>query len=189
MSSAQQGTDAAPIEVATVGGGCFWCTEAVFQQIKGVIKVESGYTGGHTSKPTYEQVCSGRTGHAEVIQITFNPAVITFREILEIFFSIHDPTTLNQQGEDEGTQYRSVIFYHDDSQKQVAEQLIQELEQVGAFAAPIVTLVEPLKVFYKAEDYHQDYFRQNPDQAYCQRVIPPKLGKLRSRFLDKLRTS
>ncbi len=188
MSDAQQASDSAPVEVATLGGGCFWCTEAVFQHLKGVIKVESGYTGGHTTNPNYEQVCRGTTGHAEVVQVTFHSTVISFREILEFFFSTHDPTMLNRQGEDEGSQYRSVIFYHNNMQKHIAEKLIQELDQARAFDAPIVTSVESLKVFYRAEDYHQDYFLRNPDEAYCQRVIPPKLEKLRSKFLEKLRS-
>ena len=189
MSDKQQASERTQIEVATLGGGCFWCTEAVFRLIQGVLEVEAGYAGGRTVNPTYEQVSSDSTGHAEVIQITFNPKAISFREILEIFFYTHDPTTLNRQGEDEGSQYRSVIFYHSHSQKQVAEQLIQELEDAEAFNAPIVTLVEPLDVFYRGEEYHQDYFRRNPDQAYCQRTIPSKLSKLRRTFLNKLRTN
>jgi peptide-methionine (S)-S-oxide reductase len=174
-------------EVATLGGGCFWCLEAVFEQLRGVERVESGYSGGTVANPTYRQVCGGDTGHAEVIQVTFDPAVVSFREVLEVFFATHDPTTLNRQGPDEGTQYRSAIFYHDDLQRDVATQLIAELNASNIWKAPIVTEVEPAQEFYKAEDYHQGYFRTNPAQPYCQAVINPKVAKFRKRFLDKLR--
>ncbi len=174
--------------IATLAGGCFWCTESVFSHVKGVAKVVSGYTGGETDSPTYEQVCSGRTSHAEVVQITFDSETVSFRELLEIFFATHDPTTLNRQGNDVGTQYRSVIFYHDEEQKHRAEELIKELNESGAFANPIVTILEPITVFFEAEEYHQQYFERNPNQAYCQAVIPPKLAKLRKGFAEKLKT-
>ncbi len=174
-------------EVATLGGGCFWCTEAVFGELEGVVEVEPGYSGGTKANPTYEEVCTGTTGHAEVVRITFDPKVITFKEILEIFFTIHDPTTLNRQGNDVGTQYRSVIFYHDDQQKTVAEQVIREISEAKVWNAPIVTQVEPFKVFYKAEDYHKDYFKRHPELAYCRVVIAPKLVKLRKLYRSKLK--
>jgi peptide-methionine (S)-S-oxide reductase len=174
-------------EIATFGGGCFWCTEAVFSELQGVEKVESGYAGGSTLDPTYEQVCSGKTGHAEVVQITFNPRVISYKELLEIFFTIHDPTTLNRQGADVGTQYRSIILYHNDEQKVVAEQVIREIDSAQIWKRPIVTQVRPLDVFYRAEDYHQHYFKQNPKQSYCQFVISPKVAKLRQQHLAKLK--
>ncbi len=174
-------------ELATLGGGCFWCTEAVFNLIRGVEKVESGYAGGTLENPTYEQVSTGRTGHAEVVQISFNPEVISFKEILDIFFSSHDPTTLNRQGNDVGTQYRSVIFYHTQKQKTEAEQIINELSESKTWKAPIVTKVEPFKVFYKAEEYHQNYFAHHPNQAYCQFVIAPKIEKLQKYYLPKLK--
>ena len=175
------------IEVTTLGGGCFWCTEAVFSQLKGVEKIEPGYSGGNIENPSYEQVSTGKTGHAEVAQITFDPAVISFKEILQIFFSTHDPTSLNRQGTDIGTQYRSVIFYHDDEQKAIAEQVIKELSDEEAFDAPIVTQVEPLKAFYKAEDYHREYYKRHPEQPYCRVVIAPKIAKFRQLYLDKLK--
>lgn len=174
-------------KVATLAGGCFWCTEAVFNIVKGVEKVEPGYTGGSVPNPTYEQVSTGTTGHAEAAQVTFNPRVISFREILEIFFATHDPTTLNRQGPDVGTQYRSAIFYHNEEQKATAEKLIAELEKEGIWNAPIVTQVKPLKVFYKAETYHKDYYKNHPNQPYCQQIISPKLVKLQQRFLGKLK--
>lgn len=176
-----------PYELATLGSGCFWCTEAVFDQLNGVVKVESGYAGGTVPNPTYREVCSGLTGHAEVGQITFDPHVIAYREILEVFFATHDPTTLNRQGADVGTQYRSVIFYHDDVQKQIAAQVIQELNAAKIWDAPIVTEIAPLNVFYRAEDYHQEYFVNNPSQPYCQVVISPKVAKFRKKFVDKLK--
>jgi peptide-methionine (S)-S-oxide reductase len=175
------------VEVATLAGGCFWCTEAVFSQLMGVEKVEPGYSGGALENPTYEQVSSGRTGHAETVQITYDPDVISYKEILEIFFSTHDPTTLNRQGPDVGTQYRSVIFYHDDHQKTTAEQVIKELTEEKVFDAPIVTRVEPLRAFYEAEDYHKDYFKRHPEQAYCSVIIAPKLAKLREHYMNKLK--
>jgi peptide-methionine (S)-S-oxide reductase len=174
-------------ELATFGGGCFWCTEAVFTQLQGVVKVESGYSGGSAPNPTYREVCSGLTGHAEVAQVTFDPQTISYREVLEVFFATHDPTTLNRQGADVGTQYRSVIFYHDDAQKQIAAQVIQELNAAKIWDAPIVTAVEPSKMFYRAEDYHQEYFANNPAQPYCQVVISPKVNKFRQKFTNKLK--
>jgi peptide-methionine (S)-S-oxide reductase len=175
------------LEVATLGGGCFWCTEAVFSDLKGVVKVESGYSGGTVANPSYEQVCTGRTGHAEVAQITFDPEVISYKEILDIFFTVHDPTTLNRQGADVGTQYRSIIFYHNNEQRAVAEQVIKEITAAGMWESPIVTQVEPLKAFYKAEDYHQQYFENNPRQSYCQIVIAPKVRKFREHYKDRLK--
>ena len=175
-------------EVATLAGGCFWCTEAVFNIVRGVEKVEPGYSGGSVPNPTYEQVSTGATGHAEAVQITFNPSLISFREILEIFFATHDPTTLNRQGPDVGTQYRSVIFYHNEGQKSTAEKVIAELNKEGIWEAPIVTGIEPFKAFYKAETYHKDYYKKHPNQPYCQQVITPKLAKLQQRFLGKLKT-
>jgi len=174
-------------EIATLGGGCFWCLEAVYDQLNGVLNVESGYAGGHVPNPTYEQVCTGRTGHAEVVQVTFDPAIISYREILEIFFAIHDPTTLNRQGADVGTQYRSVIFYHSPEQKQAAEAMIAELEARRAFPSRIVTEVVPLNAFYPAEDYHQEYYQNHPGQPYCRVVIAPKLDKFRKQYGLKLR--
>jgi peptide-methionine (S)-S-oxide reductase len=177
------------VEVATLGGGCFWCLEAVFDKVQGVLHVESGYAGGAVPHPTYKQVCAGTTGHAEVVQITFDPQVITFREILEIFFDIHDPTTLNRQGADVGTQYRSAIFYHSDAQKATAEATIAELESANTYKSPIVTEVTPLDVFYVAEDYHQEYFEQNKQQPYCSVVIAPKVAKFKQHFVAKLKAS
>jgi peptide-methionine (S)-S-oxide reductase len=174
-------------EVATLAGGCFWCTEAVFSIVKGVEKIEPGYSGGSVPNPTYEQVSSGTTGHAEAAQIIFDPSVISFKEILEIFFASHDPTTLNRQGPDVGTQYRSVIFYHNEEQKTIAEKVIEELDKEGIWDSPIVTRLEPLKAFYRAETYHKDYYKKHPNQLYCQAVITPKLGKLQQRFLSKLK--
>lgn len=174
-------------EVATLGGGCFWCMEAVFSKLKGVKKVESGYSGGATAQPTYERVSTGTTGHAEVVQINFDPKVISFAEILEIFFAMHDPTTLNRQGSDVGTQYRSVIFYNNDEQKATAEQVIKEITEAKIWDAPIVTQIEPFKAFYRAEDYHKDYFKKNPEQPYCKLVITPKIAKLRERYRKKLK--
>jgi peptide-methionine (S)-S-oxide reductase len=176
-------------EVVTLGGGCFWCTEAVFSELKGVEKVESGYSGGTVPNPTYRQVCTGNTGHAEVTQITYDPKVISFKELLKIFFTSHDPTTLNRQGADIGTQYRSIILYHNNEQKTVAEQVIREIESAGIWEKPIVTELKPFEEFYKAEDYHQEYFKQNPGQAYCQLVIAPKVAKLRKQYREKLKAS
>jgi peptide-methionine (S)-S-oxide reductase len=174
-------------EIATLAGGCFWCLEAVFEQLKGVKKVESGYSGGHVPNPSYEAVCTGTTGHAEVTQVTFDPDVISFRDLLGVFFSIHDPTTPDRQGGDVGTQYRSAIFSHDDEQRRVAEDLVRELEAEHVFDDPIVTKIEPLEAFYPAEEYHREYYRRNPTQAYCRAVIAPKVAKLRSKYLEKLK--
>lgn len=182
MNTTQTGT-----EVATLGGGCFWCLEAVFDDLRGVISVESGYMGGKNPNPTYEQVCGGRSGHAEVVQISFDPAVVTFKEILEVFFVIHDPTTLNRQGNDSGTQYRSAIFYHSPEQKAAAEQVMATLGAAGLWSDPIVTEVTPATVFYIAEDYHQEYFARNPGAGYCQFVVAPKVAKFRKQFLSKLK--
>jgi peptide-methionine (S)-S-oxide reductase len=170
-------------EITTLGGGCFWCLEAVYQELNGVLHVESGYTGGSVPNPTYEQVCEGNTGHAEVVQITFDPAVVSYREILEIFFTIHDPTTLNRQGNDSGTQYRSVIYFHSPEQQEVAKQVMAEMANV--WDAPIVTELKPAETYYKAEDYHQNYFRQNPLQGYCAFVVAPKVAKFRKMFTGK----
>lgn len=173
-------------EVATVGGGCFWCTEAVFQEVKGIHKVVSGYTGGNApGKPTYREICSGLTGHAEVVQITFDPTVLAFKDLLVIFMTTHDPTTMNRQGADVGTQYRSVIYFHNKEQKQTANLVIKEL--ADSFDDPIVTEVSPLATFYEAEEYHQDYYKNNSSQGYCSFVITPKLSKLRKQHADKLR--
>jgi peptide-methionine (S)-S-oxide reductase len=175
------------MEVATLAGGCFWCLEAIFDELEGVERVVSGYSGGKTANPSYKEVCGGRTGHAEAVQVVFNPKVISYREVLAVFFSMHDPTTLNRQGDDVGTQYRSVIFYHDDKQKAIAEQLIKELNAAKIWNAPIVTEVTPFSAFYPAEDYHQNYFKQNAAQPYCQVVIAPKLAKFRQHYSDKLK--
>jgi peptide-methionine (S)-S-oxide reductase len=171
-------------EVAVLGGGCFWCLEAVYQEIKGVQHVESGYTGGQVANPTYEQVCEGTTGHAEVVAVTFDTDQISFRELLEIFFTIHDPTTLNRQGNDIGTQYRSAIYYQSPQQKKDAEQVIAEMANV--WDATIVTELSPAETYYKAEDYHQNYFRQHPLQGYCAFVVAPKVAKLRKIFTEKV---
>lgn len=175
------------MEVVTLGGGCFWCLEAVYDRLKGVEDVVSGYAGGYVPSPSYQQVCTGATGHAEVVQITFDPAIITFRDILDVFFTIHDPTTPNRQGADVGTQYRSAIFYHTDEQRAVAEQTIAELDAAGVWDAPIVTELAPLTAFYPAEDYHQEYYARNPNQGYCRMVIAPKVAKLRQHFLERLK--
>lgn len=169
-------------ETATLGGGCFWCLEAVYQEVPGVHEVVSGYAGGHVEDPTYQQVCSGTTGHAEVVQVRFDPEVVSYRRILEIFFTIHDPTQLDRQGADRGTQYRSIVLYHSDEQRSVAEEVMRELTEEGVFEDPIVTRVEALDVFYPAEAYHQNYYRTNPTQGYCQVVVNPKLAKYRARF-------
>jgi peptide-methionine (S)-S-oxide reductase len=178
-----KGNDMA-IETATLGGGCFWCLEAVYQELKGVQHVESGYAGGQVANPRYEQVCEGTTGHAEVVQVQFDTSVVDYRQILEIFFTIHDPTTLNRQGNDIGTQYRSVIYYHDDAQRETAAQVIAEMANV--WDAPIVTELSPLPVYYKAEAYHQNYFRQNPLQGYCAYIVAPKVAKFRKTYSDRL---
>ena len=174
-------------ELATLGGGCFWCLEAVYVELNGVEKVVSGYAGGEVKNPNYDQVCGGRTGHAEVVQVTFGPDVISFKELLEVFFTIHDPTTLNRQGNDAGTQYRSIILYHDDEQKKVAEQTIEELGAARIWDQRIVTEVVPLTVFYPAESYHQQYFERNPQQSYCQIIVAPKVAKARQKFMAKLK--
>ncbi len=175
-------------ERATLGGGCFWCLEAVYDRMKGVESVESGYMGGANPDPSYEDVCTGRSGHAEVVQLAFDPAIVSFREILEVFFAIHDPTTLNQQGNDVGTQYRSAIFYHSPAQKKVAEELITELTKNRLYNRPIVTEVVPAVPFYEAEEYHQEYFARNPSQPYCSYVVSPKLAKFRASFASKLKS-
>lgn len=180
-------TNTAKMETATFGGGCFWCTEAIFKSLKGVEDVASGYSGGTMKNPLYDDVCSGTTGHAEVIQITFDSTVISFRELLEIFWSTHDPTTLNRQGADVGTQYRSVIFYHTEEQKEIAERYKKELNDANVFNKPVVTEISPFKKFYEAENYHQDYFENNSTKAYCQIVIVPKLKKFKEIFGDKLK--
>jgi len=171
-------------ETATLGGGCFWCLEAVYQELKGVQQVESGYTGGHVPNPTNEQVCDGATGHAEVVRLNFDPDVVSYREILEVFFTIHDPTTLNRQGNDVGTQYRSAIYTHSPQQQETARQVIAEMANV--WDAPIVTEVSPAGAYYKAEDYHQNYFKQHPLQGYCAFVVAPKVAKFRKIFAEKL---
>lgn len=185
---AQVSTHRTDREVATLGGGCFWCLEAVYDQMKGVTSVESGYMGGTIENPSYENVCTGRTGHAEVVQITFEPAITSYRDLLRIFFAIHDPTTLNRQGNDVGTQYRSVIFYHSPEQKLVADDVIATLTKEKVFDRPIVTEVVPAGRFYVAEDYHQEYFARNPYQPYCSYVVGPKVAKFRTQFADKLKT-
>jgi peptide-methionine (S)-S-oxide reductase len=174
-------------EVATLGGGCFWCLEAVYQELRGVERVESGYSGGDVPNPTYRQVCSETTGHAEVVQVTFDSDEVSYKDILEVYFTIHDPTTLNRQGADVGTQYRSVIFYHDEDQKRTAEEVISGLEAEGIWNNPIVTEVAPFDEFYVAEDYHQNYFRNNGFQQYCQVIIAPKVAKFRKEYLERLK--
>jgi peptide-methionine (S)-S-oxide reductase len=184
-----QQTSSKEREVATLGGGCFWCTEAIFDQLKGVEKVESGYSGGKVPNPSYEDVCTGSTGHAESIQITFNPKQISFRDILQIFFTMHDPTTLNRQGADIGTQYRSAIFYHNPEQEAVAKEVIKETNASKIWKKQIVTEAVPFKAFYKAEDYHQEYFKNNARQPYCQVVIAPKIVKLREHYRERLKAA
>jgi peptide-methionine (S)-S-oxide reductase len=174
-------------EIATLAGGCFWCLEAVYDGMKGVEAVESGYMGGQTPNPTYEQVCGGRSGHAEVVRVTFDPAQVSFKQLLEVFFVIHDPTTLNQQGNDVGTQYRSAIFYHTPQQKAEAEEVMSRLGAAKLWKKPIVTELAPASVFYMAENYHQEYFERNPYQPYCQFVVAPKVAKFRKQFLEKLK--
>jgi peptide-methionine (S)-S-oxide reductase len=180
-------SDTAGREVATLAGGCFWCLEAVYQQLKGVDSVVSGYAGGHVSNPSYEAVCTGATGHAEVVQVTYDPNVVSYQDLLNVFFTIHDPTTLNRQGADVGTQYRSAIYYHDEAQKQIAEATIAEFTAQGVWRDPIVTEVTPLDTFYPAEAYHQNYYINHPYQGYCQVVIAPKVAKFRTRFLEQLK--
>ena len=183
MSQSQSAT---ALEVATLGGGCFWCLEAVYQEVRGVKSVVSGYAGGHVADPTYRQVGMGRTGHAEVVQVTFDPTVVSFRQLLQVFFTIHDPTTPNRQRADVGPQYRSMVLYHSDEQKQTTMDVIAELTAAQVWPAPIVTEVVPMGEFYPAEDYHQNYYRNNPGQGYCQVVIAPKVAKFRQKFLSEL---
>lgn len=181
-------TDQRPTEeLATLGGGCFWCLEAVFDQLAGVTDVVSGYAGGHVKNPSYKQVCAGNTGHAEVVQVRFDPAQLSYRDLLEVFFSIHDPTTLNRQGNDVGPQYRSVILYHSPEQERIARELIAELNATKRWPQPIVTEVSPINAFYPAEDYHQEYFAQNGAQPYCQFVVAPKVAKFRKQYADRLK--
>lgn len=187
MGQADPKATAGNTAVVTLGGGCFWCLEAVFDGLRGVTSVESGYMGGSKLNPTYEEVCSGRTGHAEVVRITFDPAVVSLKEILEVFFVIHDPTTPNRQGNDVGTQYRSVIFHQTPEQQAVAEQIIAQLAQAKLWDGPIVTEIAPAATFYRAEDHHQEYFARNPYQPYCQFVVAPKVAKFRKHFLEKLK--
>jgi peptide-methionine (S)-S-oxide reductase len=184
---ASNSTTSASTQLATFGSGCFWCTEAIFLQVEGIDKVESGYSGGKVKNPTYKEVCSGLTGHAEVIQVHFNPNVISYEELLEIFWKTHDPTTLNKQGADEGTQYRSVVYYHNDDQKKAAEYYKEKLDQSGAFDDPIVTEISPFTTFYKAEDYHQNYYNLNGSAPYCSYVIQPKVDKFKKVFAEKLK--
>src|SRR5512136_1871937 len=174
------------VDVATLAGGCFWCLEAVYDELKGVVDVVSGYSGGRAANPSYEAVCTGKTGHAETVQVTYDPQVVSYRQLLEVFFTIHDPTSLNRQGADVGTQYRSAIFYHDAQQKAVAEQLIKEMEADKIWGKPIVTELKPFGIFYPAEAYHQEYFKRNPYQGYCMVVIAPKVAKFRKKYLEML---
>lgn len=178
---------AADTETATLGGGCFWCLEAVFEEMEGVKRVVSGYAGGQAKNPTYERVCTGTTGHAEVVQIEFDPRVVGFEDLLRVFFAIHDPTTRDRQGADVGSQYRSVIFFHNDKQKKFAEKKIAEVDAFGPWERPVVTEVAPLEVFYEAEEYHQDYFRKNPEAGYCSAVVAPKVLKFREFFPESLK--
>jgi peptide-methionine (S)-S-oxide reductase len=176
-----------PREIATLGGGCFWCTEAVFLELRGVTAVSPGYAGGAKVDPTYEEVCGGRTGHAEVVQVTFDPSVLSFHDLLSIFFTVHDPTTLDRQGADVGTQYRSVVLYHDARQQSIAEETIREVDSSRIWGGKLVTQVVPFTVFYPAEEYHRDYFRRNPGQGYCRAIIAPKVAKFRKKFVDRLK--
>jgi peptide-methionine (S)-S-oxide reductase len=176
-------------ETATLAGGCFWCTEAVFSELKGVSLILPGYAGGAVARPTYEEVCTGRTGHAEAVEITFDPGVISFHDLLGIFFTTHDPTTLNRQGNDVGTQYRSAVFYHDEGQRTTALAVVRELEAAGVWRRKIVTEIVPFSAFYPAEEYHRNYFRRNPERAYCQVVIAPKVAKFRKQYVDRLRST
>ena len=176
------------LETATLAAGCFWCVEAVFDDLQGVESVESGYSGGHTVKPTYQQVCSETTGHAEVIQLKFDADVISFKEILLVFFAVHDPTTLNRQGNDVGSSYRSAIFYHSDEQKRIAEEVVKEVEAEAVYDNPIVTEIKSFDKFYIAENYHQEYFANNPNQPYCAAVVAPKVAKFRQKFVQRLKT-
>jgi peptide-methionine (S)-S-oxide reductase len=180
-------TDPSKLDTATVGGGCYWCTEAQYQLLDGVVSVTSGFSGGTVKNPSYREVCDGRTGHAEVVQVVYDTTKLNFADIMQAFFASHDPTQLNRQGNDVGTQYRSVIFYNSEEQKKIAEQIKKELDESGAYKDPVVTEISPLKVFYKAEDYHQNYFNQNGDQPYCQFVVAPKVEKFKKVFKDKLK--
>jgi peptide-methionine (S)-S-oxide reductase len=171
---------------ATFGGGCFWCTEAAFKELRGVDEVTSGYAGGHAENPTYEEVCAETTGHAEVIQVEYDPETVSYEDLLQVFFTIHDPTTKDRQGPDVGSQYRSIVLYHDEKQREATERFVEELEREGAFSDPIVTEVEPLETFYRAEEYHQDYYEKNPDDRYCQFNAEPKIRKVREKFRDKV---
>ena len=179
--------DSSNQEIATLAGGCFWCLAAIFKELQGVTQVVSGYSGGDTPNPSYQQVCTGATGHAEVVQITFNPTIISFKETLEVFFSIHDPTTLHRQGHDEGTQYRSAIFFANPGQKNTALEVVSDLEKAGIWDGPFVTEISPFVAFYPGEEYHQNYYKRNPYQTYCQIVIEPKIDKIRKRYLSKLK--
>ena len=174
-------------ETATLAGGCFWCLEAVYEQVRGVEKVVNGYTGGSTVNPTYREVCSGATGHAEAVQLTFDPEQVSYRQLLDLFFTMHDPTTLNRQGPDTGTQYRSAVFHHDEEQRSTAEEVVADFTERRVWPAPIVTELQPLDVFYDAEDYHQQYFRNNPSAGYCQFIIAPKVAKLRKEHFEELK--
>jgi peptide-methionine (S)-S-oxide reductase len=189
MSQIKDHPNPKPSESATLGSGCFWCSEAVFNQLKGVEKVESGYSGGRSANPSYQDVCTGTTGHAETVQVTFDPSIISYEDILHIFFTTHDPTTLNRQGADVGTQYRSVIFYHNEKQREAAQEVIKGLNGSKVWKNPIVTEVAPFKSFYKAEDYHQEFYQRNRGYPYCQVVIEPKISKLRQHYLTKLKTT
>ncbi|MEZ4880109.1 MAG: peptide-methionine (S)-S-oxide reductase MsrA [Chitinophagales bacterium] len=175
------------LQIATFGGGCFWCIETIFQQLKGVARVESGYSGGHKENPTYKEVCTGTTGHAEVVQIYYDENSISFAQLLKVFFTVHDPTTPNRQGNDIGTQYRSVVFYHNETQKSLTEQIINQLNEAKVYQNPIVTAVSPFEKFYKAEDYHQDYYNLNPEQSYCKLVIQPKVEKFEKIFKEYIK--
>jgi peptide-methionine (S)-S-oxide reductase len=174
-------------ETATLAGGCFWCLEAVFDELRGVVRVASGYAGGDKANPTYREVCSGTTGHAEVVRVEFDPAEVSYEDLLRVFFTIHDPTTLNRQGADIGTQYRSAVFYHSSAQKETAERVIKELSEAGVWDDPVVTEVAEAGEFYPAEDYHRDYFRRNPEQPYCRAVVAPKVSKFRKQYLERLK--
>jgi peptide-methionine (S)-S-oxide reductase len=180
-------TNGSALEIATLGGGCFWCLEPIFNELRGVESAVSGYSGGQVENPSYEAICTGRTGHAEVVQVTFDPGVISFQELLTIFFTYHDPTTLNRQGNDVGTQYRSAIFYHSEEQRNMAEAVIRELEVAGLWGRPIVTEVTPFERFYPAEAYHQEYFYNNPYQGYCRVIIAPKVAKFRKEYVERLK--
>jgi peptide-methionine (S)-S-oxide reductase len=175
------------LQIATLAGGCFWCLEAVFKELKGVESVESGYSGGTVPDPTYHEVCDGETGHAETVRVTFDPSVLSYHNLLTIFFTIHDPTTLNRQGNDVGTQYRSAVFYHDEEQKKILDEVMGEIAAASIWGAPLVTEVRPFEAFYPAEDYHQEYFKKNPWQPYCRVVVAPKVAKFRQKFAERLR--